>query len=553
MSPSSHWIPFTLTPGATDGGISIDCESPANPPPQLHQPQTPATYVNASLLTSQAFCVPIHPNPPRPPEFSSTPDPTAAAAIAAGQGQVSYGGNGRVRQRVSSNHQRSGSTAAPLLQQPQHHRHRSPQHHQPAKAVKHKRRYCGIPGCRSIVKSQGVCQRHGAKPRKCRVETCAKQAQGNFGGMCKVHYKASVRSGAAASAISEASASGQGPAGSSSGEDQDFRDVHQPLLVHNFSNGALHGEASTGLGECISDDARPSSSSASGRSSPPPIPSVYDSVLPASLAWRMNGPKRRGASEDGNHSDMPFVEFLKTNGSHLPGGWHRRQERHARGYPLTSASIPEWDDWERELIWTELLLVTGAAASSDDRPDATTDLLAHAWGCRPGFHAEFIAQWIGERRTGAPQVDRLVESHYDVYEGSEKEEATVSEGGDDLGDPDEIVDDGDDADCMDDGDDEHVGMTLSVGGSTPVIGADAWDDACYTAHSYNEALASDLLLEHLSSSSPQHAPDGILLMMDRHHEEEKGVEDEDDEDRLTDDASSSSSREDVHLAQVVNE
>ena len=56
--------------------------------------------------------------------------------------------------------------------------------------LKHKRRYCKVDGCSRIVKSQGVCQRHGAKPRKCRVVDCPKQAQGNYDGMCKAHFRA---------------------------------------------------------------------------------------------------------------------------------------------------------------------------------------------------------------------------------------------------------------------------------------------------------------------------------------------------------------------------
>ena len=57
--------------------------------------------------------------------------------------------------------------------------------------LKHKRRYCKVEGCIRIVKSQGVCQRHGAKPRKCKIATCTKQAQGNYNGMCKAHFRAS--------------------------------------------------------------------------------------------------------------------------------------------------------------------------------------------------------------------------------------------------------------------------------------------------------------------------------------------------------------------------
>lgn len=39
------------------------------------------------------------------------------------------------------------------------------------------------------MKSQGLCCRHGAKPKMCMVEGCGKQAQGNFDGMCKSHFK----------------------------------------------------------------------------------------------------------------------------------------------------------------------------------------------------------------------------------------------------------------------------------------------------------------------------------------------------------------------------
>lgn len=58
-----------------------------------------------------------------------------------------------------------------------------------SRALKHKRRYCKVPGCSKIVKSQGRCQRHGAKPRKCRVTDCPKQAQGNYDGCCKRHFR----------------------------------------------------------------------------------------------------------------------------------------------------------------------------------------------------------------------------------------------------------------------------------------------------------------------------------------------------------------------------
>lgn len=60
--------------------------------------------------------------------------------------------------------------------------------------TKRKRRLCQVEGCDRTVKSQRLCQRHGAKPRSCKVEGCVKQAQGSFLGMCKLHYKASTSS-----------------------------------------------------------------------------------------------------------------------------------------------------------------------------------------------------------------------------------------------------------------------------------------------------------------------------------------------------------------------
>lgn len=47
-----------------------------------------------------------------------------------------------------------------------------------------KRRFCNVLDCNRLVKSQGVCQRHGAATKKCKVSGCIKQAQGSFLSMC---------------------------------------------------------------------------------------------------------------------------------------------------------------------------------------------------------------------------------------------------------------------------------------------------------------------------------------------------------------------------------
>jgi hypothetical protein len=57
------------------------------------------------------------------------------------------------------------------------------------KNVSINKRTCRHPGCTKVIKSQGHCQRHGAKAKRCRVDGCDKQAQGTHEGMCKRHFK----------------------------------------------------------------------------------------------------------------------------------------------------------------------------------------------------------------------------------------------------------------------------------------------------------------------------------------------------------------------------
>lgn len=52
-----------------------------------------------------------------------------------------------------------------------------------------KKRLCRYPDCTRVIKSQGHCQRHGAKAKRCKVQGCDKQAQGTHDGMCKRHWK----------------------------------------------------------------------------------------------------------------------------------------------------------------------------------------------------------------------------------------------------------------------------------------------------------------------------------------------------------------------------
>jgi hypothetical protein len=189
-------------------------------------------------------------------------------------------------------------------------------------AGKKAKRLCRFPGCNRVIKSQGHCQRHGAKPKRCRVEGCQKQAQGTHDGMCKRHWKA----------------------------------LHFPDPRNEM--------------EKI-----------------PPAPegeSVYDSILPASIAYRPHLTSgARSLSQGDNEGDeehdfeesrtaslhphaaaeaswntggssetghvMPLINYLHDN-AHKESGWHRNTERRARGmFPVTGLSA-QLEPWERQLL-----------------------------------------------------------------------------------------------------------------------------------------------------------------------------------------------------------
>jgi hypothetical protein len=196
----------------------------------------------------------------------------------------------------------------------------------PDDAANKKKRLCRFPGCNRVIKSQGHCQRHGAVAKRCRIEGCDKQAQGTHDGMCKRHWKA----------------------------------VHFPAQEKTEPH-------------------------------PPPPPvgeSVYDTILPQSIAFRPTGtnnvastpmvgmPSKQTTVNNNkatttveaeiegsdNNADpwdapappegvavMPLVLFLRDN-AHKKAGWHRNHERRARGvFPVSSLSC-QLEPWERQLV-----------------------------------------------------------------------------------------------------------------------------------------------------------------------------------------------------------
>jgi hypothetical protein len=248
------------------------------------------------------------------------------------------------------------------------------------KLLKHKRRYCRTFGCTRIVKSQGLCQRHGAKPRQCRVEGCLKQAQGNFDGMCKSHFKA---------------------------------DKRETTPLPPKPNPIFDPEPPPATGE-----------------------SVYDRILPASLAW----------NPITSVGEMPLIEHFK-QGFLLekPHAWHRNEERLARGLWPVHNPATQLEGWERELAWMEILLLTGT-------PESSFRHLARGWGRDKGFHM-VLSQFICER-------------HGDV-ERKKRERSHVGKGR----------------------------RPIQVKNEGDYIGADVWDnDACHEDTDYNEALVADLMM-----------------------------------------------------------
>lgn len=93
-------------------------------------------------------------------------------------------------------------------------------------------------------------------------------------------------------------------------------------------------------------------------------PSIYDSIIPACICWN---PARRK-----NQEVFPLVAYLEAN-FHRGTAWHRNDERLARGLQRIPSNSTQLEDWERGLVWSEILLLKG-------NPSAVFRHLARAWG-----------------------------------------------------------------------------------------------------------------------------------------------------------------------------
>jgi hypothetical protein len=95
---------------------------------------------------------------------------------------------------------------------------------------------------------------------------------------------------------------------------------------------------------------------------PPEGESVYDSILPQSISYRPTSNKVKAGNKDDDKVDpldpppapegtsvMPLVGFLRDGAAKEPG-WHRNDERRARGmFPVSSLSS-QLEPWERQLV-----------------------------------------------------------------------------------------------------------------------------------------------------------------------------------------------------------
>ena len=152
---------------------------------------------------------------------------------------------------------------------------------------------------------------------------CKKQAQGNFDGMCKSHFKARKA------------------------EETSFTAMQTQTMEHAFP---LLGE------------------------------SVFEKIIPQSIAWNPH-----------MGTLMPLIAHLKAGfDAGKPPAWHRNEERIARGLRPVISPAAQLEPWERELVFTEILILTGNSQTSFRH-------LARAWGRDKGFQS-LISQCVCERR-----------------------------------------------------------------------------------------------------------------------------------------------------------
>jgi hypothetical protein len=271
-----------------------------------------------------------------------------------------------------------------------------------------RRRLCKFPHCDRVVKSQGHCQRHGAKPKRCKIDGCEKQAQGTHDGMCKRHWRRAVfpqeppPEGTGLDAIS---ASVAAPAAvmmeMTATTAEEPLQQQQPaasasaLLLASTSNSNRRNEDHEAVAAVIMGDHGGGAGDADDADDAPAgglVPcsaSVYETILPQSLAYKptqwvirssIELQQQQQQQQQDHHYHhhnnttggtttttttttvsfpdggvvMPLVEHLH-KGMEREFGWHRLEERRARGGCVPSAThnfslSTQFETWERQLV-----------------------------------------------------------------------------------------------------------------------------------------------------------------------------------------------------------
>lgn len=145
--------------------------------------------------------------------------------------------------------------------------------------------------------------------------------------------------------------------------------------------------------------------------------SVSKMILPSSITWR--------AATGGT---MPLVQHLREGyQSSKPAGWHRNEERQSQGFPPVKNLATQLEGWERELVWMEILLLTGNC-------ETTFRHLAHGWGRDKGFHmvlAHFICRRHGnverKKRDRFASIHKANNKRQKKLPASKQEQSTLPE------------------------------------------------------------------------------------------------------------------------------
>eukprot|EP00569_Conticribra_weissflogii_P006280 CAMPEP_0171343922 /NCGR_PEP_ID=MMETSP0878-20121228/18284_1 /TAXON_ID=67004 /ORGANISM="Thalassiosira weissflogii, Strain CCMP1336" /LENGTH=521 /DNA_ID=CAMNT_0011846979 /DNA_START=21 /DNA_END=1586 /DNA_ORIENTATION=- len=240
---------------------------------------------------------------------------------------------------------------------------------------KYKRRICRFPDCTRTVKSQGHCQKHGAKAKRCKFPDCNSQAQGSHNGYCKRHWREF-----------EAPESERRPAKKKTVEEPVTCDpvgfsVYDEILPLSFA---------------WKTTIKPVRVKREISAESEPVSSAFEN--PEDEALRLQHNRGHQFNHYSRGSELiPIAQHLADN-AHLEPGWHRKNERLARGLCPPKSISSQLDTWEKQLAILEISLITGTFNDVGKNGIFRHHRnLAHAWGREKGFH-KIILEQLCDRR-----------------------------------------------------------------------------------------------------------------------------------------------------------